>query len=1482
MRKLVATGLAIALCLVPCRSSFAQVNSVIGGTVDDPSHALIPGVTIKAFNTQTGVETRTITNESGIYNFPALIPGIYKITAELPGFRPQTFNEVQLSAGAPIRLNFTLQIGGLTQAVDITVASDTILKESSASIGEVLGVSKVSSLPVVGNNVLDLVRILPGYRESTAGNAFDTFAGASASTLNTVRDGISVSDGRFNNGLFATTTINPDLVGEVRLILTPVDAEMGRGNAQVQITTRSGTNRFAGSAVWSFRNSKLDPNTWANNREVDPATGNAVQPDWTNDHDYTISFGGPILRNKTFFFALWDQRIRKQRQTTNGIVLTDTARLGIFRFYDGWNPGNADATETATPTTSVTRIARAVDLLGNPIAPRFNANNTPYNGAGLQCLSVFGTQRLDPNGTMVPFTSNDCPGGTAIFPTGGATAWDTNRPVFDLTGIVWAGAMRDMPHANWFGSNSTTDGLNTATVRWLRTAKSAGDTFGTSANDDRKQFNIKIDHNFNARHKVAGSYTLERNSAASDLSNWPNGVSGDIIRRPHIVSMNFTSTLGPTIVNEARFGFRGNYNQVRRPFETEEGAGLLDFVNSIQGGADPGYTRNVGAIYPMQIEPTGGGIYGFGQANALYNRLAQHNGNTTRQFTYGDTLSWTRGQHAFKFGGEFRPQDSKGYTNLVTNPFPRMSTGAGPLPSPLRSGGSASLGTITALQSVRNNAASLAYLLSGSVNLVTQAYWIDSFTDIQDAKWQSIVTSPDLFRTIKTNEFSGFVKDDWKIAKNLTLNLGVRWEYYGAAYIGEGFTTTPKDQGLGVYGVSRGPSGGVFDSWLVPGANPVFLSGYGNAPLGAALQCTHGVAQPNLPTSSCNPANLTELEFVGPGSPHPERTAAPADWNNFGPAIGFAYQVPEFVPFLGRKSTVRGGYSITYSPTRNLSTVQGGAQDMLGSAPGATSILSTQAQLSAQVPGYLDLRDISRIVPLSPVSPVLPGGSLPIYARTGTRVYGFAPDYATPYVQNFNLSLTTNVRPNMTVDLRYVGTQSKKQASDINLNLNNIYYNQEFFDALDQARQGGDPLLLTQMLAGLTLGAGSTGVVGNRVGGVVLTGAAALRQSTNYNENLRDGDFQAIAMALTSPATPTGYVPAPIASLDGRLVRNGCDRIATLGTTNYVSPNGDVTPLRCFPENYLVANPQLQVSGATTGAYYRTNAASANYHSMEAQFTLRPTHGFSVQTTYTWSKTLSLPGTGVANPLNRRADYARPFSSLTHDWRTNGVIELPIGPNKLFFGNSSGWLARVLERWQAGAILNLSSGTPTSITALAGLTYGTTVPNVVGPWDVRTGHAQWDGVNNKGTYFGDPHPYISVEDPQCAMSQSWASGLAAVPDCNLRAVAREVAPGTPGAVIDGTGRTIQYLLVNPVPGKQGNLGLTTVEALGPIRFDANLSKTFAISESKTLQLRIDATNVLNHPTPPAPVLSINSDDFGYLIGDKTGGRAFQGQLRFNF
>ena len=292
---------------------------------------------------------------------------------------------------------------------------------------------------------------------------------------------------------------------------------------------------------------------------------------------------------------------------------------------------------------------------------------------------------------------------------------------------------------------------------------------------------------------------------------------------------------------------------------------------------------------------------------------------------------------------------------------------------------------------------------------------------------------------------------------------------------------------------------------------------------------------------------------------------------------------------------------------------------------------------------------------------------------------------------------------------------------------------------------------------------------------------------------------------------------------------------------------------------------------------------------MQAQVTLRPTHGFSATTTYTWSKTMGIPGSGNANPLNRDADYKLLYSSVSHDWRTNGTIELPFGPNKLLFGNSSGWLARLIERWQASLILNLSSGRPDSITALTGLTYASnaltsgasTVPDVVGPFDLRKGNMVWDGAANQGRYFGED--FVVVQDPQCNLANktdTMGFNLAANVNCGLQAVARIVPAGTPGAtVIDG--QNVQIVLQNPQPGKQGTLGQNTMEGLGVIRFDGNLGKTFRISESKSLQIRVDATNVLNHPTPALPTFSINSDNFG-LSTTKTGGRAFQGQLRFTF
>src|SRR5688572_7019407 len=190
----------IVLCLLVHQMAFAQgANTQLGGVVSDQSGALIPGVTITLLNTDTGVTNSTITNESGAYNFPSVQPGqAYRVSASLPGFQTRTVNNLQLPASTNNRQDFQMTVASAATTVEVQSEAISAITAAGASVGDVLPEYRIRNLPLVGNNVLDLLNILPGIRQSALGEASNTIGGLGIDSINVTRDGLPMRDDRFS------------------------------------------------------------------------------------------------------------------------------------------------------------------------------------------------------------------------------------------------------------------------------------------------------------------------------------------------------------------------------------------------------------------------------------------------------------------------------------------------------------------------------------------------------------------------------------------------------------------------------------------------------------------------------------------------------------------------------------------------------------------------------------------------------------------------------------------------------------------------------------------------------------------------------------------------------------------------------------------------------------------------------------------------------------------------------------------------------------------------------------------------------------------------------------------------------------------------------------------------------------------------------------------------------------------------------------
>jgi hypothetical protein len=912
---------AVMICGCLAAGLVAQSSdATVCGSLLDPSGAPAPGALISATNLETGVVSHAESNSAGIYLFPSLHPGSYRMTAEREGFEAYVYNDLKLDVGARLTVNITLEIGQANETIEVEASAEQ-LQTSTTTVGTVITSRKLLELPLVGRNAYDLI----GTQAGTSGANGQNFNGARAGALNITIDGITARDNFIDSLLRSITseTVSVDRVEEFRIITSPADAELGRGSGQIQAISRGGSNKFHGSLFEEHRDTDLTANTWFNNqRGVDPSTGQALSPrPFLVRNQYGARAGGPIRRNKTFFHIHYEGSRQVSRNTVNSVVYTPTARQGIYRFFPNVRNGNALA------------LTPVVDLRGNPLQPAA--------GGPLQSVSLFGR--------------------------------DPNRLTPDASGIIGKEIGYMPPPNNYLVG----DGLNTA-----------GYTFQLKSPVNFYEWDTRIDHQFTPNHRLSFNYSRQAYNSVnvSAPQNYPDVPGASTLSTTDLYSLSLVSALRSNLLNEFRAGVFRPSSTIVSPYQDNH---VLPQVNG-----QPFIVH-----FTTVTDPIPYNLYG--QTDPSY--------TITPVYQYTDTMTWQKGRHVFKGGFEVRFTSYGGYDLYAA--MPRVALGASTVPvQNIDSTGIPGLGA--------NQAAAQQILseLSGTV--------LDSFqTENANGKSPNYIAGLSRYRHLRSPEYTGFFKDDFKITPNLTLNLGVRYEYYSPPVETNGLALGLAGGGGGIFGISGTSLAAEFQPGLMQGS-------------------------------------LTEALPIGPHTANPDTTWYRPSKLNFAPAVGISWSPGGGNPLWGQGRTViRAGYTINYERDPlylALSTVLG---------PGYSST-------PVNVPSLLKVGDVQ--LPVTPSS--APLQRVPLTDRN-TVEYAYDSNLKTPYYQNWNLSIQRAIGKDATFEARYVGAKGTDLVRSSNINEVNVFEN-GILNAFKTTQAGGSSPLLNQIFMGLG-GVNGTTVTGS-------------------------------------------------------------------------------------------------------------------------------------------------------------------------------------------------------------------------------------------------------------------------------------------------------------------------------------------------------------------------------------------------------------------
>ncbi|HXF05304.1 MAG TPA: TonB-dependent receptor [Blastocatellia bacterium] len=480
--------------------------SRITGTVTDPTGAVIEGATVTAKNEATGVQYKATTTSAGTYAIESVPVGSYTITVEAPGFRTFTSSGNVVNVGAALVVNAQLQVGQATEVIEVVGAYERV-ETTHAMISDVVTRRAVADLPLNGRNPLSLIVLQPGLVQRTtnsAGSGTHVF-GSRDRAHNVTVDGIDANESSVPNPQSNILRLNPDNVQEYRVVTHNATPEYGRNSgANVSIATRSGTNEYHADLFYFHRNTVLNANEFFNKAEGQPKPVLLL-------HQFGAAGGGPITKNKTFFFASYQgNRIMQTQPIAKAfgtpLAYTATMRSGIYRFVRG-----AITVDGVTVTRNSPLL---VDASGN-LKP-----GVPVCGGSVTTNCVDSYNIFDPR--------ND-PRGIGPDP-------------------VIRSLINQFPLPNTF---SVGDGLNIGGFVWNPPSRFVG-----------PNSLVRVDHKFSENHTMFGRFIWsDWDTKEGDFLNARPQVfpgfppMGEVFRSNQNLAISYRSVLSDRTVNEFTTGF---------------------------------------------------------------------------------------------------------------------------------------------------------------------------------------------------------------------------------------------------------------------------------------------------------------------------------------------------------------------------------------------------------------------------------------------------------------------------------------------------------------------------------------------------------------------------------------------------------------------------------------------------------------------------------------------------------------------------------------------------------------------------------------------------------------------------------------------------------------------------------------------------------------------------------------------------------------